>query len=57
MDGQNNFAAKAMSLVMDMDQMIGRDFEAGLANLGAVAVAAAEARAVPPVAPAVVGTP
>src|SRR6187399_1961601 len=58
MDGENNFAAKAMSLVMDMDQMIGKDFEAGLANLAAVAIASAEARAaVQPVAPVVVGTP
>jgi len=41
-----------------MDQMIGKDFEAGLANLGAVAVAAAETRAAAqPVAPVVVGTP
>lgn len=58
MDGENNFAAKAMSLVMDMDQMIGKDFEAGLANLGAVAEHAAETRAeAQPVAPAVIEAP
>ncbi|HKO94081.1 MAG TPA: SRPBCC family protein [Polyangiaceae bacterium] len=58
MDGENNFAAKAMSLVMDMDQLIGKDFEAGLANLGAVAQASAETRAAAqPVAPAVIGAP
>jgi len=42
MDGENNFGAKAMSMFMDMDQMVGKDFEAGLANLGAIAEAAAE---------------
>jgi hypothetical protein len=39
MDGPANFATKAMSLFMDMDQMIGKDFEQGLANLRAVAEA------------------
>jgi hypothetical protein len=58
MDGENDFAAKAMSLVMDMDQMIGKDFEAGLANLGALAEAAAETRAeAQPVAPAIIDAP
>jgi hypothetical protein len=28
--------SKVMCLVMDMDKMIGRDFEAGLANLKAL---------------------
>jgi hypothetical protein len=42
MDGENNFAAKAMGMFMDMDAMIGKDFEAGLANLGALAEGAAE---------------
>jgi uncharacterized protein YndB with AHSA1/START domain len=62
MDGENNFAAKAMSMFMNMDQMIGKDFESGLANLGALAEAAAEqqrAAAAPPAqapnAPAAVG--
>lgn len=42
MDGKNNFMGKAMSLVMDMDKMIGKDFEEGLANLDAVAQAEAK---------------
>jgi len=33
MRGQNNFIAKAMCLVFDMDKMVGVDFEAGLASL------------------------
>jgi len=41
MAGDNNFVGKAMSLFMNMDQMVGKDFEQGLAQLGA----AAEARA------------
>ena len=30
MEGKNNFMAKAMSLAMNMDQMVGGDFEKGL---------------------------
>ena len=37
MDGKYHFMAKAMSLVMDMDKMVGKDFEQGLANLDTVA--------------------
>ncbi len=33
MEGQNTFLGKAMSLVMDMDAMIGKDFEQGLVTL------------------------
>jgi hypothetical protein len=33
MEGRNNFMAKAFSLLMSMDKMIGKDFEQGLANL------------------------
>ncbi len=33
MDGENNFVGKAFSMFMDMDKMIGGDFEQGLANL------------------------
>ncbi|WPC05984.1 SRPBCC family protein [Pseudomonas benzenivorans] len=33
MSGSNNFMAKAMHLVMDMDKMVGGDFEQGLAQL------------------------
>jgi hypothetical protein len=39
MDAQNNFMTKAMSLFMDMDKMVGTDFEQGLANLNIVATA------------------
>jgi Polyketide cyclase / dehydrase and lipid transport len=37
MDGKNNFVSKAMSVFMDMDKMVGKDFEQGLANLHKVA--------------------
>jgi len=33
MYGKNSFIGKLMSVFMDMDKMIGTDFEAGLANL------------------------
>jgi hypothetical protein len=33
MDGKNTLVSKAMSLVMNMDKMIGSDFERGLSNL------------------------
>lgn len=36
MDGKNNFIGKIFYLLMDMDQMIGGDFEQGLANLKGV---------------------
>lgn len=36
MSGENNFIAKAVSLVMDCDAMIGSDFEKGLANIKSV---------------------
>jgi hypothetical protein len=39
MDGKNNFMTKAMSIFMDMDKMVGNDFEQGLANLNTVAQA------------------
>lgn len=42
MAGKNNFYAKLFSLVVDMDKMIGKDFEEGLANLKALAEAAAK---------------
>lgn len=37
MHGPNPFVAKLMSIFFSMDSMIGKDFEAGLANLKAVA--------------------
>lgn len=40
MDGNNNFISKAMGLVMDMDKMIGPDFERGLAGIKTAAEAA-----------------
>ena len=42
MDGNNNFISKAMCLVMDMDKMIGPDFERGLASLKTAAEAVAK---------------
>jgi uncharacterized protein YndB with AHSA1/START domain len=40
MEGQNNFMAKTMHLVMNMDRMIGGQFEKGLAAMRSVAEAA-----------------
>ena len=40
MYGKNNFMGKVMSLFMDCDRICGPQFEKGLADLGAVAVAA-----------------
>jgi uncharacterized protein YndB with AHSA1/START domain len=40
MEGTNNFMAKAMHLVMNMDRMIGGQFEKGLAAMKSVAEAA-----------------
>lgn len=39
MDGKNNFMGKAFGLVMDMDKMIGKDFEEGLASIKRLAEA------------------
>src|SRR5207253_1313324 len=39
MEGHNGFAGKAFSVFMNMDKMIGNDFEKGLAQLKAVAEA------------------
>jgi uncharacterized protein YndB with AHSA1/START domain len=41
MDGHNDFLGKAFSVFMDMDKMIGNDFEKGLSQLKAVAEAEA----------------
>jgi len=40
MNGENGFVGKALSLVMNMDALVGKDFEAGLANLAAAAKSA-----------------
>lgn len=42
MSGDNNFIAKAFTMFMDMDKMIGTDFEKGLAQMKTVAEAAAK---------------
>ena len=39
LEGRNSFPAKAMGLVMNMDRMIGDDFEKGLAQMKAIAEA------------------
>jgi hypothetical protein len=39
MDGKANFVAKGMGLFMNMDKMVGKDFEEGLSNLKRVAEA------------------
>jgi hypothetical protein len=45
MEGHNDFMGKAFSLFMDMDGMIGKDFEQGLANMGKAAEAETRKRA------------
>jgi hypothetical protein len=42
MSGRNNFVAKAVCLFMNMDQMVGGQFEKGLADLKSIAEAAAK---------------
>jgi hypothetical protein len=37
LSGRNSFMAKAVGLFMDMDRMIGRDFEQGLARMKSAA--------------------
>jgi len=37
MYGRNSYIGKVMSIVFDMDEMVGKDFEIGLANLKAAA--------------------
>lgn len=45
MEGRNNFLSKAFSLVVDMDKLVGSDFERGLAALETAAEKAARANA------------
>lgn len=45
MEGLQDFISKAMCLVMDMDAMVGKDFEAGLAAMRQVSEAEAQKRA------------
>ncbi len=42
MDGENNFVGKLFCVFVDMDKMIGKDFEKGLAQLKGVTEAEAE---------------
>lgn len=51
MTGRNNFVSKAVCLVMDMDKMVGGDFEKGLASLDTVTAGASR-----PARPAEVAT-
>jgi uncharacterized protein YndB with AHSA1/START domain len=44
MDGHNDFMGKAFGLFMNMDQVVGKDFEAGLAQLKTASEAEAEKR-------------
>jgi hypothetical protein len=48
MTGQNNFMAKAFGLMMNMDKMVGSDFEKGLAQMKTVAEAASAGHGVTP---------
>jgi hypothetical protein len=45
MDGHNNFMAKGFHMVMDMDKIVGKDFERGLAAMKAEAEKTAVASA------------
>lgn len=45
MDGRNNFMAKAAHLFMDIDKMVGTDFERGLTALKALAESSAKSSA------------
>ena len=42
MDGENNFMGKAFGMFMNMDKMIGNDFEKGLAQMKTLTEAAAK---------------
>lgn len=45
MEGKNDFVGKAFSLFVDVEEMVGKDFEAGLASLGVLAKVEVEKRA------------
>src|SRR5688572_23872990 len=45
MEGNNNFMGKMFSLFMDMDEMVGKDFEKGLAGMKTAAEATPKANA------------
>jgi hypothetical protein len=42
MSGHNNFAGKAFGMLMNMDKMIGNDFDKGLAQMKKVAESASK---------------
>lgn len=42
MSGENNFTAKAFNLIMNMDKLVGGDFEKGLKQLKSIAEASAK---------------
>jgi hypothetical protein len=44
MDGKNNFVGKIFSVVMNMDKMLGGQFDQGLANLTELSIAEAKKR-------------
>lgn len=44
MSGENDFMSKAVGLFMDMEEMIGKDYEEGLANLEKVVEAVHDSR-------------
>ncbi len=57
MEGKNNFMSKAAGVFMNMDEMIGKDFDKGLAKLKTVAEEEAKKAAAPEAAaPATVDT-
>ena len=47
MDGTNDFVGKAMCLFIDMDAVLGKDFDQGLANMKAVVETSVAAPAAP----------
>lgn len=57
MSGRNDFVGKLFDLFMDMDKLVGSDFEKGLEALDAVTTAAMKAAAPPPAAPAEAAPP
>lgn len=57
MEGKNNFMSKAAGVFMNMDKMIGDDFEKGLAKLKALTEAKAKEAPAPAVVEVDAGTP
>jgi len=53
MEGKNNFIGKAFGVFMDMDKMIGKDFDKGLGSLKTIVEAEAAKRAATPPAQAI----